>query len=103
MISIEGDGCILFAIECDWARRVELVGAFDAWHLQRHPMRRDAEGMWRIRLKLVPGEHLFRYLINGRSWILDPDAHGSRQSLDGIPMSRVWQPPVRLNPDFLVA
>jgi 1,4-alpha-glucan branching enzyme len=93
MVSIEHDGSIVFAVECPWASTVEVVGAFEGWHEQRHSMRLDDDGLWRIRLDLKPGEYLFRYLVDGRLWALDAEAHGIRQALGGNRMSRVWRPP----------
>jgi len=103
MISIELDGSIVFELDRPDAKRVELVGAFHGWHEQRLPMTRSEDGLWRLRLELDPGEYLFRYLVDERTWALDPAAHGIRRTLDGVPKSRAWRPPLRLDPGALAA
>lgn len=103
MVSIEADGTIAFAIHEPRARRVELVGAFDGWHERRLPMRLGEDGVWRLRFDPGPGASLFRYLVDGRRWRLDPAAHGTCRGVDGRCKSRLWRPPLRLDPDALAA
>ena len=103
MVDLELDGTISFAIDAPGARRVELVGAFHGWDEQRLAMRRTAGGMWRLRLDPGPGESLFRYFIDRRRWIVDETAHGTVMTADGIRKSRVWRPPIALDPDALAA
>jgi 1,4-alpha-glucan branching enzyme len=103
MVSIEADGTIVFALHQPRARCVEVVGAFDGWHEKRLPMQRGDDGVWRLSLDPGPGTYLFRYLVDGRRWRLDPAAHGTCRSADGRCKSRVWRPPLRLDPDALAA
>jgi 1,4-alpha-glucan branching enzyme len=103
MVSIEADGTITFTIHEPHARRVELVGAFDGWHERHLPMQRGDDGVWRIRIDPGPGACLFRYLVDDRRWRLDPEAHGICRGVDGRCKSRVYRPPLRLDPDALAA
>jgi 1,4-alpha-glucan branching enzyme len=103
MVSIEADGTITFAIRDPQARRIELVGAFDGWHERRLPMHRGEDGVWRICFDPGPGAYLFRYLVDGDRWRLDSHAHGICRGVDGRCKSRVWRPPLRLDPDALAA
>ena len=64
-------------------------------------MHRGEDGVWRLRFDPGPGVHLFRYLVDDRRWRLDPAAHGTCRSADGRCKSRVWRPPLRLDPDAL--
>ena len=103
MVSIEADGTIVFSIRQPEARTVELVGAFDGWHERRLSMRRRNDGPWHLAIDPGPGAYLFRYLVDSTQWIVDEDAHGSCIVADGSVKSRVWRPPLRLDPDSLAA
>ncbi|MCL4210341.1 MAG: hypothetical protein HRU76_06500 [Phycisphaeraceae bacterium] len=103
MVRIESSGDVTFELHDPGARQVLLVGAFDSWHEQRLPMRRDERGTWRLTVQAGPGCHLFRYLIDGRRWRLDEAAHGVHRTADGQVKSRCWRPPLTQDPDAIAA
>jgi 1,4-alpha-glucan branching enzyme len=103
VVTIELDGRITFTIDAPAAQSVDVVGALTGWTEQRHPMTRDPEGRWRLVLDPAEGEHLFRYLIDGDAWCLDPEAHGTVTGADGIERSRLWRPPLEQDPDAIAA
>ena len=46
---------------CLWApnaRKVSLVGSFNGWNAERHPMKKQYDGTWELRL---PEEELFQH------------------------------------------
>lgn len=53
-----------------WADSVCLVGDFNNWSQDAHPLIRDRyDGTWYIVMELERGkEYQFRYLVNGREW-----------------------------------
>jgi hypothetical protein len=55
------------------AREVQLVGVFNGWDPMANPMRRDALGDWSTVIELQPGEHRYRFLVDGE-WRDDPSA-----------------------------
>ncbi len=56
------------------ADTVHLMGEFNDWQTSQ-PMRRQKDGGWRVTVNLEPGgEYQFRYLLDGRSWLNDPQA-----------------------------
>ncbi|NLG49060.1 MAG: glycoside hydrolase family 13 [Chloroflexi bacterium] len=58
-----------------WAETVHLVGDFNGWNRQSHPLDRTAEGSWEITLELDRGRmYQFRYLVNGTDWQNDWNA-----------------------------
>lgn len=93
MLTLDDDGTLTLTVSLPGARRIEVVGTFEGWHEQHLPMEQIDEGVWRLRLVPPPGEHLFRYLVDDQYWLLDGSAHGSRLSVRGYEMSRVWVPP----------
>lgn len=55
------------------AESVQIVASFDDWDAQ--PMRRLKDGRFMAMRFLPPGaRHEFRYLVNGDTWINDPEA-----------------------------
>lgn len=58
-----------------WADRIRLVGDFNHWDRESHPMRRGRDGIWRITVDLEPGRaYHFRYLCDEGRWMNDTQA-----------------------------
>lgn len=59
-----------------WAETVHLVGDFNDWNQNSHPLKRGRDDdTWQITLELERGrEYQFRYLVNGTDWHNDWDA-----------------------------
>ncbi len=53
-----------------WADSIHLVGDFNQWNTQSHPMKqRHSDGVWTPTLTLDAGrEYQYRYLLNGTDW-----------------------------------
>ena len=57
------------------ADSVTVVGDFNAWDAERHPMAPGGEkGFWRARIRLTPGIYQYGFLIDGDKWMSDPKA-----------------------------
>ena len=54
------------------ALSVQLAGDFTHWEAQPISMRRGAGGVWQATVGLEPGEHHYRFLVDGQ-WRDDPD------------------------------
>ena len=54
------------------ATSVLLVGDFTHWEEWPIPLHKERDGVWRVRVELAPGEHHYRFLVNGQ-WSDDPD------------------------------
>jgi len=74
-MSIQGVAGVRFAVWAPNARRVSVVGGFNAWDGRRHPMRcRAAAGVWELFIpRLQPGE-LYKYEILGPHGLLPQKA-----------------------------
>ena len=57
------------------AKRVALVGDFNGWQPNGHPMTRMPDGGWVIRVELPHGHHQYLFLVDGKP-MLDPNAMG---------------------------
>ena len=59
--------------EAPEAKEVYLAGDFNNWSLDSLPLHRSADGVWRTRVALTPGEHQYRLIVDG-TWQDDPRA-----------------------------
>lgn len=78
---------VRFTLQAPGARRVVLVGDFDAWTPDGRPMRRSADGRtWQLDVRLPPGRHAFAYVVDG---VLRADPVAARAVEDdfGVPSS----------------
>ncbi|MBF0143235.1 MAG: 1,4-alpha-glucan branching protein GlgB [Magnetococcales bacterium] len=83
---IDGVEGVMFAVWAPNARRVSVVGTFNAWDGRRHPMRLRVEfGVWELFLpKVQPGD-LYKFEIKG--------AFGDLLPLKADPFGRACEPP----------
>lgn len=53
------------------AQNVQLVGDFTNWQEQPIRLRKEADGVWQTTVRLPPGTHHYRFLVDGQ-WRDDP-------------------------------
>lgn len=51
---------------------VLLVGDFTHWQAQPVPMRKGTDGIWTAAVELSPGNHSYRFIVDGE-WRDDPE------------------------------
>jgi len=51
---------------------VQLVGDFTQWQERPIKLQKGADGVWRATVKLEPGTHHYRFLVDGE-WRDDPE------------------------------
>ncbi len=61
-----------FLINAPDAARVLLVGDFTRWQERSIPMRRQLGGLWQATVALPPGDHHYRFIVDGE-WRDDPE------------------------------
>jgi len=61
-----------FAFKAPAASSVILVGDFTHWQKNPISLRKQPNGIWRVTVSLAPGEHRYRFLVDGE-WRDDPD------------------------------
>jgi Carbohydrate-binding module 48 (Isoamylase N-terminal domain) len=62
-----------FVLENTTARRVSVVGDFNNWNPNATPMTRSSDGgLWSVILRIVPGRHVYGYMVNDSIFTLDP-------------------------------
>ncbi len=55
------------------AQSVSLVGSFNQWDKSAHPME-FKNGRWTVTVDLAPGEHSYKFVVNGSEYVTDPNA-----------------------------
>jgi len=60
-----------FSLEASEAKEVVLMGDFNDWSPEKHPMRKDENGTWKKRVILSPGNYEYKFLVDGQ-WKEDP-------------------------------
>ncbi len=61
-----------FSFRAPEAISVQLVGDFTHWQESPISLRKDAKGIWHTSVELTPGEHHYRFLVDGE-WRDDPE------------------------------
>jgi 1,4-alpha-glucan branching enzyme len=54
------------------ATDVQLVGDFTNWQDRPIPLRQESNGVWQTTVRLEPGTHYYRFLVDGQ-WRDDPE------------------------------
>jgi hypothetical protein len=53
--------------------KVAVVGDFNGWDTTATPMAQAKDqGAWSAKVTLLPGRHIYAYIVNGTRWIVDP-------------------------------
>ncbi len=64
---------VLDAREVPQANSVALVGDFNDWDVNAAPLTHDGSA-WSVTLPVLPGRHVYAFVVNGERWIADPRA-----------------------------
>jgi len=68
------DGGILFEYTDASAASVSLAGDFNDWSTDATSMSDpEGDGIWSVVMKLKPGSYQYKFVVNGGTWVADPD------------------------------
>ncbi len=70
---------VTFICRAATASDVGLMGDFNGWNSLANPMKRQADGAWRLELLLCHGHHQYLFLVDGEP-TLDPSAYGTARN-----------------------
>lgn len=62
------------------AKSVELMGEWNSW--KAIPMTKGDDGVWTTKVSLSSGTHGYKFLVDGKDWVFDPD-NSSKKKVDG--------------------
>ncbi len=54
------------------AKSVSLVGDFNAWSKNDHPMSKGPDGVWTFTRRISPGSYQYKFLVDGEHYVNDP-------------------------------
>ncbi|NWG01285.1 MAG: isoamylase early set domain-containing protein [Syntrophaceae bacterium] len=54
-----------FGLYAPEAREVFLAGDFNQWETQSLPMKRDKQGIWKLKTPLPPGRYEYKFYVDG--------------------------------------
>jgi 1,4-alpha-glucan branching enzyme len=66
---------VSFICHAPQARAVSLIGDFNEWNPQTHPMRHMPDGSWLLQVDLRHGHHRYAFMVDGQL-VLDPRGQG---------------------------
>lgn len=66
------NGMVVFTFEYE-AEQVFLAGNFNNWSSNSLSMVNE-NGIWKVTMELEPGEYQYKFVVDGTTWIEDPDA-----------------------------
>jgi hypothetical protein len=81
-----------FVFEAPAAQSVALVGDFNAWVPTSAPLVRLPSGVWTVTVPLMPGRHVYAFLVDGARLEADPRASAAADADYGRPSSVVMVP-----------
>jgi hypothetical protein len=80
--AIESDAAPIpqqFVFNSSRAHKVAVVGDFNSWNPAKTPMVRSPDGeLWSVTIPIVPGRHMYAFMIDDSIFTLDPTAPKSR-------------------------
>jgi 1,4-alpha-glucan branching enzyme len=62
---------ITFSFKSAGANEVILMGDFNNWNPEKHPMKRNENGTWEKIMTLPLGKYEYKFLVDGE-WTIDP-------------------------------
>jgi len=71
-----GEAVVLvqFVLDAPGASSVAVAGDFDGWEGSNLLSDPDGDGVWSGRVPVRPGVHAYMFLVDGSTWITDPQA-----------------------------
>jgi 1,4-alpha-glucan branching enzyme len=66
-----------FVFNSAGARKVSVVGDFNRWNPTSTPMISDGE-LWSVTIPIVPGRHMYAFMVDDSLFTLDPAAPKAR-------------------------
>lgn len=75
-----------FRYKAPSASSVELMCEFNGW--KGVAMTKGDEGVWTVKVDLPAGTHAYKFLVDGKEWVFDPD-NSAKKTVDGAENSAV--------------
>lgn len=53
--------------------QVNLAGTLNGWNMTADPLTEGPEGVWTLDMVLEEGSYMYKFVVNGDTWVSDPD------------------------------
>lgn len=63
---------VVFKLRAPFAKSVSIAGDFNNWDRNANPFALNGQGIWEVRILLSPGEYIYKFITDGRDWIINP-------------------------------
>lgn len=73
---------VRFSLYAPEAAAVSIAGDFNDWRSEGGSLAPQGHGVWSVTIPLAPGRYKYLFLVNGKTWVPDPES--SRYSDDGF-------------------
>jgi 5'-AMP-activated protein kinase regulatory beta subunit len=85
---------VTFSLHAPDFRYVSLVGEFNNWDPEKHPMKCNDNGLWTKTVVLAPGVYEYKFLAD-ENWMLDTKNEHSRLNSYGTLNSLITVSPLQ--------
>ena len=68
---------VTFRLKAPSVKEVILMGDFNNWDANSHPMEKGENGVWKVSIMIPPGKYEYKLLVDGQ-WRLDS---GNKQTV----------------------
>src|ERR1700759_1266442 len=68
------------------AKSVELMGEWNGWKAVQ--MTKGDDGVWTAKVTLSPGTYAYKFLVDGKDWVFDPE-NPAKKSVNGTDNSSI--------------
>ncbi len=68
------------------AKSVEVMGEWNDW--KAVPMTKGDDGVWTAKVTLSAGTYGYKFLVDGKDWMFDPD-NAAKKSVNGVDNSSI--------------
>ncbi len=83
-----GTNAVQFVLVAPEAGSVSLVGDFNDWNVAATQLvREEGGGVWAVTVPLTPGRYRYSFLVDGETWLRDPQAARTVEDEFGRPNS----------------
>lgn len=63
---------VIFKLRASFAKSISIAGDFNNWDKDANPFIRNTQGVWEARILLSPGEYIYKFITDGKNWVINP-------------------------------
>lgn len=71
---VSSDSLVTFVFHSPRAKTVAIAGTFNNWSISQHPLVKEGNGRWSVKLPLGPGRYEYKFVVDRSTLVPDPKA-----------------------------